>query len=80
MCTPAASWRTGTAERQAKFERLYDRRGYGPERVAVHILQAVRRDRAVAPITPEAHLGYAISRIAPPLSRWTAARLANLAK
>lgn len=67
-----------TTERQAKVVRLYERRSYGPEKVAVHILRAVERNRAVAPITPEAKLGYFLSRVAPPLSRWTSAKLAGL--
>lgn len=67
-------------ERQAKLARLYERRGYGPDKVAVQILRAVQRDRAVAPVAPEAHVGYLLSRIAPPLSRWTSAKLAGLAK
>jgi len=67
-------------ERQAKLARLYERRGYGPEKVAVQILRAVERNRAVAPVTPEAHLGYVLSHLAPPLSRWTSAKLAQVAK
>jgi short-subunit dehydrogenase len=67
-------------ERQARLARLYERRGYGPEKVAVHLLRAAERDRAVAPIAPEAHLSYALSRLAPPASRWLAARLAAVAK
>jgi NAD(P)-dependent dehydrogenase (short-subunit alcohol dehydrogenase family) len=68
------------SERQAKLQRLYERRGYGPEKVAVNILRAVERDRAVAPITPEAHVAYVISRVAPPLSRWASAKAASLAR
>jgi NAD(P)-dependent dehydrogenase (short-subunit alcohol dehydrogenase family) len=73
--------RTGTIrgdhahERQDKLVRLYTRRGYGPEKVAVRILQAVQRNRAVAPITPEAHIGYLLTRIAPPIARWVSAKL-----
>ena len=47
--------------------------------LAMAILRAVGHDRAVAPVALEARLGYLLSRIAPPLSRWTAARLARLA-
>jgi NAD(P)-dependent dehydrogenase (short-subunit alcohol dehydrogenase family) len=67
-------------ERQAKLEKLYQRRGYGPEKVAQRILRAVERDRAVAPITPEAHVGYVLSRVAPPVSRWMSAKLAGVAR
>ncbi len=55
---------------------MHERRGYSPERVAVNILRAVGRNRAVAPIAPEAHLTYALTRIAPPVARWFSARTA----
>jgi NAD(P)-dependent dehydrogenase (short-subunit alcohol dehydrogenase family) len=69
-----------SGERQAKLQKLYERRGYGPEKVAVSILRAVERDRAVAPVTPEAHVAYVLSRLAPPVSRWTSAKLAGVAR
>ncbi len=68
------------SERQAKLQKLYERREYGPEKVAVRILHAVARDRAVAAVTPEAHVGYVLSRVAPPLSRWMSAKLAGVAR
>jgi NAD(P)-dependent dehydrogenase (short-subunit alcohol dehydrogenase family) len=61
-------------ERAARTARIYDRRGYTPEQVAVNILRAVARNRAVAPIAPEAHLMYVLTRVAPPVARWFAAR------
>jgi NAD(P)-dependent dehydrogenase (short-subunit alcohol dehydrogenase family) len=68
-------------ERAERLARVHERRGYSPEKVAVNILRAVGRDRAVAPITPEAHLTYALTRIAPPVARWFSARTsAALAK
>ena len=39
---------------RASMIRAYERRNYGPERVAARILRAVERNRALAPITPEA--------------------------
>lgn len=45
--------------------RAYARRGYGPERVAEQIVAAVRNDRAVVPVTPEARLARLASRVAP---------------
>ena len=66
-------------ERRDKLVKLYARRNYGPEKVAPRILRAVRRNRAVAPITPEAHLGYLLSRHLPPVSRWVAAKTAAAA-
>jgi NAD(P)-dependent dehydrogenase (short-subunit alcohol dehydrogenase family) len=48
--------------------RLYERRNYGPERVAANLLRAVERGRIVAPIAPEAWFGYALKRISPRLT------------
>lgn len=45
----------------------YQRRGYGPERVAKNVLRAVERNRAVAPITPEAWVMYYAKRFVPGL-------------
>jgi NAD(P)-dependent dehydrogenase (short-subunit alcohol dehydrogenase family) len=50
--------------RQAAVE-FYRRRNYGPERVAENILKAVQRNRAVAPISPEAWAFYYLKRWAP---------------
>jgi NAD(P)-dependent dehydrogenase (short-subunit alcohol dehydrogenase family) len=61
-----------------RLVRLYQRRNYGPERVATNILKAVERNRAVAPVAPEAWIAYAITRISPRLAGWTARRMAAL--
>jgi NAD(P)-dependent dehydrogenase (short-subunit alcohol dehydrogenase family) len=45
--------------------RAYSLRGYGPDRVAGQIVAAVRRDRAVVPVTPEARLSLLLSRLSP---------------
>lgn len=45
--------------------RAYQRRGYGPERVARGVLRAVQRGRVVAPVSPEAWLFYGLKRLAP---------------
>lgn len=55
-------------ELQARVAELYKKRGYGPERVAAVILDAVARKRAVVPVTAEAWFLYAAKRIAPGLS------------
>ncbi|NOP99328.1 SDR family NAD(P)-dependent oxidoreductase [Mycolicibacterium fortuitum] len=73
----------GTAdvdERRKHLASTYQKRGYTPERVATNILRAVARNRAVAPVAAEAHLVYFLSRTAPPLARWVAARAADLSK
>lgn len=60
--------------RRAQVQRFYEKRGYGPEKVARAILRAVRKNRAVVPVTPEAWLLYYMKRLAPT----TGAKLAQL--
>jgi len=54
----------------------YQRRNYGPERVAQNVLRAVQRNRVVAPVAVEAWAAYYLKRIAPwaihALARWQA--------
>lgn len=69
-----------TEQRRNRLTSAYQKRGYPPERVARNILRAVDRNQSVAPIAPEAHLMYLLSRAAPPLARWAATRLAGLTK
>jgi NAD(P)-dependent dehydrogenase (short-subunit alcohol dehydrogenase family) len=59
---------------------LYERRNYGPDRVALNILKAVERNRSVAPIAPEAWVAYAIKRVSPRLAGWAARRMASAAE
>jgi NAD(P)-dependent dehydrogenase (short-subunit alcohol dehydrogenase family) len=66
--------------RRERLVSLYQRRNYGPDRVAQNILKAVQRNRSVAPIAPEAWLAYAIKRVSPRLAGWTARRLADAAE
>ncbi|MEU0359964.1 SDR family oxidoreductase [Streptomyces cyaneofuscatus] len=54
--------------------RLYGRRNYPPEKVADAILDAVVRNRAVVPVTPEARGARLLSRVSPGALR----RLARL--
>ncbi|HEY4869020.1 MAG TPA: SDR family NAD(P)-dependent oxidoreductase [Candidatus Dormibacteraeota bacterium] len=64
-----------SAERQRLAAmRLYRRRNYGPERVAERIVDSVRHNRAVVPVTVEAHVLRLVARLFPGLAR-TLARL-----
>jgi NAD(P)-dependent dehydrogenase (short-subunit alcohol dehydrogenase family) len=56
-------------EMRARVVRLYERRNYGPDRVAKRILVAVERDRAVMPVTAEAWAMYVLTRLTPPVAR-----------
>jgi NAD(P)-dependent dehydrogenase (short-subunit alcohol dehydrogenase family)/pimeloyl-ACP methyl ester carboxylesterase len=55
--------------RQAATTALYARRNYTPERVAEQVVRAVERDVALAPVTPEAHVGLLAFRLTPGLLR-----------
>jgi NAD(P)-dependent dehydrogenase (short-subunit alcohol dehydrogenase family) len=51
----------------------YRRRGYTPERVAENLLKAIAKNRAIAPVSPEAWIGYYLKRLSPALVRWIGA-------
>jgi NAD(P)-dependent dehydrogenase (short-subunit alcohol dehydrogenase family) len=55
------------AARESMAE-FYRRRAYGPERVATNVLKAVARNRAVAPVSPEAWFLYVLKRVSPALT------------
>lgn len=68
-----------TDEARQRIVTMYEWRNYGPERVAAAILRAVQRNRAVAPVSPEAWVLYYLKRLAPGFLGWfgrlSAARL-----
>ncbi len=49
--------------------RLYERRNFGPDRVADAIVAAIAADRPLAVVTPEAKVMHALSRLAPGVLR-----------
>ncbi len=55
--------------RRARSARLYALRNYPPEKVARAIVRAVRRDRAVVPVTPEARGARLLQRLSPGVLR-----------
>jgi len=59
-----------TDERRERVVRMYERRNYGPDRVARQILRAVERNRAVAPVTAESWAAYALKRATPRFAGW----------
>jgi len=72
-------WRGGAAREDVRefAARAFARRNYPPERVAENVLAAVQRNRAVAPISPEAWTFYYLKRLAPGLVRWISAQAAR---
>jgi NAD(P)-dependent dehydrogenase (short-subunit alcohol dehydrogenase family) len=51
-----------------RARQIYKMRSYGPERVAHAIVDAIRNDRAVVPVAPEAWALYYVKRFFPALS------------
>ena len=60
--------RVNTEDARTALVSFYERRNYGPERVATAILKAVARNRPVAPVSPEAWFMYYLKRLAPRLT------------
>lgn len=63
-----------TEENRERGARLFARRNYGPERVAQGILRAIQKNRGIAPVSPEAWVGYWVKRLFP----WLITALARL--
>ncbi len=51
---------------------MFRQRHYGPDKVAKAILSAVKKNKPMRPVAPEAYLLYGTSRIAPQAMRSTA--------
>lgn len=71
--------KTNTGAFRDQMVSGYEKRNYGPERVAAGVLNAVQRNRAVAPITPEAWAMYYTKRFVPGLAGWLSARISQRA-
>ncbi len=56
---------TATPAGRAALVATYERRNYGPERVGAAIVTAIGKNRAVAPVSPEAWAMYYLKRLAP---------------
>lgn len=54
---------------RGRAAKVYQRRGFPPEKVAEQIVAAILHDRVVVPVTPEAKAGLAMSRLSPSLMR-----------
>ncbi len=56
------------------IERIYRKRNYTPNRVARAIVKAIRKNRALVPVTPEARVAYYLKRWTPGLAGRVARR------
>ena len=59
-----------------RLEQAYERRNYGPERVASAIVKAIRKNKGLVLVSPESWLMYYTERFLPILSRFVARRAA----
>jgi NAD(P)-dependent dehydrogenase (short-subunit alcohol dehydrogenase family)/pimeloyl-ACP methyl ester carboxylesterase len=60
------------AKRQAQAKKLFAARRYGPDKVAAAIVSSVKKNSAIRPVAPEAHVLYGVCRVAPQVLRSTA--------
>ena len=58
--------------RRRLWEKVFAARRYRPEKAAKAIVSAVRKNKPIRPVTPEAYLLYGASRLAPQALRSTA--------
>jgi NAD(P)-dependent dehydrogenase (short-subunit alcohol dehydrogenase family)/pimeloyl-ACP methyl ester carboxylesterase len=66
----APAGKSGQIERRrAQLEKVFAIRHYGPDKVAKAIVSAVKKNKAVRPVTPEAYLLYGTSRLLPQVMR-----------
>jgi NAD(P)-dependent dehydrogenase (short-subunit alcohol dehydrogenase family) len=56
---------SATPENRERAIQMFEKRNYGPERVARGILKAIQKNRGVAPIAVEAWVGYWLKRLFP---------------
>lgn len=68
------SSRYDVEEKREVIEAAYQKRNYPPERVARAIIRAIRKNRGMVPVTPEARMFYYLKRLTPSLSGWIARR------
>lgn len=58
--------------KRKEIHALYEKRNYPPEKVARAVLSAIRRNRAVVPVAPEAWAAYYLKRWLPGIAGWLA--------
>jgi NAD(P)-dependent dehydrogenase (short-subunit alcohol dehydrogenase family) len=54
-------------EKRAQINDLFERRNYPPERVAAAVIKAVRKNRGLVPVSPEARMAWYLKRLVPGL-------------
>jgi NAD(P)-dependent dehydrogenase (short-subunit alcohol dehydrogenase family) len=59
-------------DRRGQIDKMFGLRHYGPEKVANAILSAVKKNKPIRPVAPEAYALYGVSRVLPQALRSTA--------
>jgi len=59
-------------ERRAQIEKAFAARRYGPEKVAKAIVSAVKKNKPIRPVTPEAYFVYGVAHLLPQAMRSSA--------
>jgi len=68
---PEAKRRTAEA-RRGQLEKAFAARRYGPDKVAKAIVSAVKKNKPIRPVAPEAYFVYGVSRVLPQAMRSSA--------
>ncbi len=58
--------------RRGQIDKMFALRSYGPDKVAKAIVSAVKKNKPIRPVAPEAYALYGIFRVLPPALRSTA--------
>jgi NAD(P)-dependent dehydrogenase (short-subunit alcohol dehydrogenase family)/pimeloyl-ACP methyl ester carboxylesterase len=56
-------------KRRAQIEKMFAARRYGPEKVAKAIVSAVKKNKPIRPVTPEAYFVYGVAHLLPQAMR-----------
>src|SRR4051794_21448191 len=59
-------------ERRAQIEKAFSARRYGPDKVAKAIVSAVKKNKPIRPVAPEAYFVYGVAHLLPQAMRSTA--------
>jgi NAD(P)-dependent dehydrogenase (short-subunit alcohol dehydrogenase family)/pimeloyl-ACP methyl ester carboxylesterase len=65
---PAAK-RKQVEKRREQIEKMFAARRYGPDKVAKAIVAAVKKDKPIRPVTPEAYMVYGLAHVLPQAMR-----------
>lgn len=60
------------AGRRGQLEKMFELRRYGPDKAAKAIVSAVKKNKPIRPVMPEAYFVYGVSRVLPQALRSTA--------